>query len=116
MQEKLVNERRLKKGKLGSGRTRVIDVGGERFIARCIEEKATAHGRRHDDKLYPQGCALSRENVWGFPQKEEGNGEQATLDSRYSARAQSVKSLLAFHFSDKDALQRIIKGEVFKIN
>ena len=52
----------------------VIDEGGERFIAQCIEEKATAHGRRHDDelyphgrrhddKLYPQGCAMSRENV-----------------------------------------------------
>ena len=44
------------------------------------------------------------------------NKRRKIADKAKRARVQSVKFLLAFQFSDKDALQRIIKGEVFKTN
>ena len=49
---KLVHMSRLKLRSKGSGRKRMIDEEDEQYIAKCIEEKATAHGRRHDSTLY----------------------------------------------------------------
>ena len=47
-QSRLINENRLGKRKLGAGRNLSLDEDDETFILRCIENKATAHGRRHD--------------------------------------------------------------------
>ncbi|CAB3978158.1 RNA-directed DNA polymerase from transposon X-element [Paramuricea clavata] len=38
--------------KASSGRPQQIDEEDAQFILQCIEEKATAHGRRHDSVLY----------------------------------------------------------------
>lgn len=35
-----------------SGRPQIIDEEDEQFVLRCIEEKSTAHGRRHNAVLY----------------------------------------------------------------
>ena len=50
--QKLVEAKRLKKRKLGSGRKAMMDELDEREIARRIESKSTAHGRRHDSVAY----------------------------------------------------------------
>ena len=48
---RLIKEKRYTKRNLGSGRRAMIDEGGQRYVAKCIEDNATAHDRRHDDKL-----------------------------------------------------------------
>jgi hypothetical protein len=47
-----VKERRVKRRKLGAGASKSLDTEGEVFIAKCIEETSSAHGRRHDTVLY----------------------------------------------------------------
>ena len=48
----LINAKRLLRRKQGGGRKRLIDEADEKFLEKCIAEKATAHGRRHDAVWY----------------------------------------------------------------
>lgn len=48
----LIETSRVKRRKLGAGPKAKIDSEDEEFIARAIEDKSTAHGRRHDMVLY----------------------------------------------------------------
>ncbi|XP_070561926.1 uncharacterized protein [Ptychodera flava] len=48
----LIDEQRIKKRKLGAGAKQRLDHDDEVFIAKAIEEKSSAHGRRHDTVLY----------------------------------------------------------------
>ena len=41
----------MKRRKLGAGASKSLDTD-EEFIAKCIEETSSAHGRRHDTVLY----------------------------------------------------------------
>jgi hypothetical protein len=50
--DKIVEENRTKHRKLGQRASRKVDSDDEEFIVKCIEDKATAHGRRHDSVLY----------------------------------------------------------------
>ncbi|CAB3997160.1 RNA-directed DNA polymerase from transposon X-element [Paramuricea clavata] len=50
--DKIVEENRTKRRKLGQGASRKVDSDDEEFIVKCIKDKATAHGRRHDSVLY----------------------------------------------------------------
>ena len=50
--KKLAQENRLKNRRLGAGPKLLLDSDDEEFIARAIESKSTAHGRRHDSVLY----------------------------------------------------------------
>ena len=43
---------RLGMRKTSTGRPRLLDEQDEKFILDCIEQKATAHGRRHDAVMY----------------------------------------------------------------
>ena len=49
---KLILDKRVGMRKASSGRPQQIDEEDEQFILQCIEEKATANGRRHDAVLY----------------------------------------------------------------
>ena len=49
---KLIEDNRIKNRKLGAGAKRLLDLDGEVFIAKAIQEKCTAHGRRTDMTLY----------------------------------------------------------------
>lgn len=42
----------MKHRKLGQGAHRKVDSDEEEFVVKCIEDKATSHGRRHDSVLY----------------------------------------------------------------
>lgn len=48
----LIEENRIKRRKTCSGAPRLMDSDDEEYIKRAIEEKSTAHGRRHDAVLY----------------------------------------------------------------
>ena len=51
--EQLMEDHRLKRRKLTSqGAPQLIDTDDEEFIAKCIEDKATYHGRRHNLVMY----------------------------------------------------------------
>ena len=50
--KKLIVSKRLKARRLGQGRKNMISEEAERYIAKCVEDKATAHGRRHTSVLY----------------------------------------------------------------
>ena len=49
---RLVLDNRLKLRKLGAGAPVLLDSEDKEFIAKAIESKSTAHGRRHDSTLY----------------------------------------------------------------
>ncbi len=49
---KLSEDQRLGRRKLGGGRPQMLNEENERFILECIESKTTAHGRRHDEVMY----------------------------------------------------------------
>ena len=48
----LIEENRVKRRKASSGAPRAMDSEGEEFIHKALEDKSTAHGRRHDAVLY----------------------------------------------------------------
>ena len=50
--DRLIEENRVKRRRLGQGAHRKLDDEDESFVARCIENETSAHGRRHDKVLY----------------------------------------------------------------
>ena len=50
--DRLIEENRVKRHRLGQGAHRKLDDEDESFVARCIENETSAHGRRHDKVLY----------------------------------------------------------------
>ena len=50
--KELLEENRVKRRRLGAGRPRAMGEEEEEYLARCIAEKSTAHGRRHNTTMY----------------------------------------------------------------
>ena len=50
--DQLLEENRVKRRKLGTGRPVAMEEEDEHFLAKCIAEKSTTHGRRHDTVMY----------------------------------------------------------------
>ena len=48
----MIMDRRIGLHRARSGRPQMIDETDEQYILQCIESKATAHGRRHDNVMY----------------------------------------------------------------
>ena len=48
----ITEEHRIKRRRLGQGRPETIDDDEEEFVARCIEAKATYHGRRKETTVF----------------------------------------------------------------
>lgn len=48
----LAEAHRIKRRKLGAGAKSLISSDEENMIAKCIEDKATYHGRRHNTVMY----------------------------------------------------------------
>ena len=58
----LVENQRIKQRKLGSqGAPRKLDEEDEEFLAKCVEDKATYRGRRHDLVMYTNCHVKSRD-------------------------------------------------------
>ena len=53
---KLITTKRLKARRTGQGRKSIVSEEAQRYVAKCVEEKATAHGRRHTSVLYYPSC------------------------------------------------------------
>jgi hypothetical protein len=51
-QKRLITEGRIGMRKTSQGRPQMMDEADERYVMQCIERKATAHGRRHDNVMY----------------------------------------------------------------
>ena len=51
-QQQLIKENRLGHQKVSTGRPVAMDEEDEQFVAKCIENKATAHGMHHDSVMY----------------------------------------------------------------
>lgn len=49
---RLVAEQRITERSLGAGRKQELDSEDEEWLVKCIEDKATIHGRRHESVLY----------------------------------------------------------------
>lgn len=54
----------MKKRKRSCGAPSLLDSDDEKAIAKAIEEKSTAHGRRHDMVLYIQITASKRKTFY----------------------------------------------------
>ena len=57
----LLHSHRIKRCKLGAGAPNLITNEDEQMIAKCIEEKATYHGRRHNTVMYTNRRVKSRD-------------------------------------------------------
>ena len=71
----LIKDNRIKRTKIGSqGAPRKIDDQDEEFLAECIEDKATYHGRRHNLVMYTNRQVKSRDllNITNFRLLQKG--------------------------------------------
>jgi hypothetical protein len=60
----VIEEQRIKRRKLSTqGAPRKLDEEDEEFLAKCVEDKATYHGRRHDLVMYTNRRVKSRDLV-----------------------------------------------------
>ena len=50
--KELLEENQVKRRQLGAGRPRAMGEEEEEYLARCIAEKSTAHGGRHNTTMY----------------------------------------------------------------
>ena len=58
----IIEETRVKRRKLGNqGAPRKLDDQDETYLAMCVEDKATYHGRRHDLVMYTNRRVKSRD-------------------------------------------------------
>ena len=71
----LIEDNRIKRRKIGGqGAPRNIDDQDEEFLAKCIEDKATNHGRRHNLVMYTNHRVKSRDllNITNFRLLQKG--------------------------------------------
>jgi hypothetical protein len=60
----IIEEQRVKRRKLSTqGAPRKLDDEDEEFLAKCVEDKATYHGRRHNPVMYTNRRVKSRDLV-----------------------------------------------------
>ena len=60
---RLVPQQRLTRRSLGAGRKRELDSEDEEWLLKCIEDKATIHGRRHESVLYTHQRVKTRDRL-----------------------------------------------------
>ena len=71
---RLAAEQRITKRLLGSGRKQELDSEDEEWLVKCIEDKATIHGRRHESVLYTHHRVKCRDllNIANYCQFKQG--------------------------------------------
>ena len=71
---RLVPEQRLTRRSLGAGRKRELDSEDEEWLLKCIEDKATIHGRRHESVLYTHQRVKTRDrlNIANYRRYKQG--------------------------------------------
>lgn len=71
---RLVAEQRITKRRLGSGRKQELDSEDEEWLVKCIEDKATIHGRRHESVLYTHHRVKCRDllNIANYRRLKQG--------------------------------------------
>lgn len=71
---RLVPEQRLTRRSLGAGRKRKLDSEDEEWLLKCIEDKATIHGRRHESVLYTHHRVKTRDllNIANYRRYKQG--------------------------------------------
>lgn len=71
---RLVPEQRLTRRSLGAGRKRELDSEDEEWLLKCIEDKATIHGRRHESVLYTHHRVKTRDllNIANYRRYKQG--------------------------------------------
>lgn len=94
----LIEENRVKKRKRSCRAPSLLDSDDEEAIAKAIEEKSTAHGRRHDMVLYTNHRVkkkdfLSLANYYRFKQGKKRIKSATTVLNR--ARPRNVRSIAA---------------------
>ncbi len=78
--ESLLDENRVKRRKLGAGAKRKLDDSDEDDIANLIQEKTTAHGRRHDTILYT-GHSIRKKHLLGIANYVRATKGKSTIKS-----------------------------------
>ncbi|CAC5408328.1 unnamed protein product [Mytilus coruscus] len=94
----LMDENRIKKRNLGAGAPEKIDSEDEEFLLNCIEEKATAHGRRHDAVLYLNKTVRKRDfkRIINFKRHQQGKKPIRSDTTAYNrARPSNVRHIQA---------------------
>ena len=71
---RLVAEQRITKRRLDSGRKQELDSEDEEWLLKCIEDKATIHGRRHESVLYTHHRVKCRDlpNIANYCRVKQG--------------------------------------------
>ena len=93
----LIEDNRIKRRKIGSqGAPRKIDDQDEEFLAKCIEDKATYHGRRHNLVMYINRRVNSRDllNITNFRLLQKGKKLIKSATTVYNrCKAKSSRSI-----------------------
>ncbi|XP_065130789.1 uncharacterized protein [Paramisgurnus dabryanus] len=59
--DQIAEDERIKKRARGAGHKTMMDEEDEKWLAKCIEDKTTVHGRRHESVLYTHHRVKSRD-------------------------------------------------------
>ena len=95
---KLIINYRLGLRALGSGRKEEMDETDENFSLTCIQNKATAHGRRHDSVLYLNHRVKKKDllKLVNHSRADRGLGQIRSATTAYNrARPKNVRSVQA---------------------
>ena len=93
----LLESNRVKRRKLGAGRLSEIDREDEEYIAKHIEEKSTAHGRRHDQVSYLNHRVKCRDMLINH--------------RRYEERRRLLRSTTTFYNRSKPRNSRFLQSK-----
>ena len=73
----------------------VNDTSDEEDIAKCIEDKTTAHGRRHDTVLYTGHTVRCRDllNIGNYVRRKKGKSEISSCTTVYNrSKPKNIRS------------------------
>ena len=95
----LFEENRVKRRAISSqGRPALLDSEDEEFVAKCIEDKATYHGRRHDTVMYTNKRVKKRDllNIANYKLLQRGKKVIRSVNTVYNrSRPRHMHSLQA---------------------
>lgn len=96
--KKDITKQRIGLRKKSTGRPQSLDEQDEKFVLECIENKATAHGRRHDPVLYLNHRVKKKDflKLVNYNRLRRGLKRLKSATSVYNrARPRNVKSIQA---------------------
>ena len=100
----ITEEHRIKRRRLGQGRPETIDDDEEEFVARCIEPKATYHGRRKETTVFLNRRVRRKDllRIVNKKREEKGKSTNQSVTSVWNrSKPRRIDTIQAFRHKGK---------------